>query len=338
MRRLACLNLIGLFLATSAAAVPPPLPEERPPQTVVFQPYVDRTEAAFTLLVPRGWAVRGGATRRPDANQAGIDVTVRRGPGGEVMVRWYPRHKFHDPGNAARSSRRGTIRRPLLDPHGFNTRFLLPRLHPRAVILRQYKGRDLPDLARVFARTAAGRDRATFRAGRTIVTYREGGRVYYEVIITVIKSIRPGGARPGIFWTNPATLIVRTPLRRINTWQSVLAETARSFRLTRRWLARQGPAPGPGRRSSIDRRMAAHQRRIDALVRHYMWRYRTYQQPYVNPYTGRVEIGSALWRVRWVSPDGRVIYTNDRGYDPNRDRRMSGRTWKRSPPREAIVR
>ncbi len=342
MRRVACLNLIGLLLVPSAAAMPPPLPEERPPQTVLFQPYRDRTADAFTLLVLRGWTVRGGVTRRADANQARIDVIVKRDPRGEVMVRWYPRLHFFDPGNAARSGPRGTMRRTVLDPHGFNTRFLLPRLHPRATILRLYPARKLPGLARVFARTAAGRDRAVWRAGRTIVTYREGGRVYYEVIITVIKSSRPTGHQRGVFWANPATLIVRTPLRRISKWQGVLAETARSFRLTRRWLARPGAAGrrgrSPGRRSSVDGRMAAFQRRIDAVVRHYMWRYRSWQQAYVNPDTGRVEIGSALWRVRWVSPGGGVIYTNDRGYNPNRDQRLTGRTWKRSPARKAIVR
>ncbi|MBU0515331.1 MAG: hypothetical protein KJ621_11220 [Proteobacteria bacterium] len=355
MRRIACLSLIGLFLVPSAAAVPPPLPEERQPQTVVFQPYVDRTEGAFTLLVPRGWTIKGGVTRwsarrvgrGPNSSQAKIDVTVRRGQRGEVMVRWYPRLHFFDPGIAARPRLQGrtpdrlpqgTILRSLLDPHGFNTRFLLPRLHPRATILRLYQGRDLPGLARVFAQTTADRDRVTYRASRTIVTYREGGRVYYEVIITVIESIRPLGGRSGVFWANQATLIVRTPLRRINTWQAVLAETARSFRLNRRWLARQDSTPGqrglrPGRRSSIDRRTADHRRRIDALVRHYMWRYRTFQQAYVNPYTNQVETGSALWRCRWVSPDGRVIYTNDRGYDPNQDRRLKGWNWKKSPAR-----
>jgi hypothetical protein len=333
MRRVACLSLFGLLLATSAVALVPPLPEERPPQTVVFRPYQDRTQGAFTLLVCRGWQVKGGVTRQPGSSRTRIDVTVRRGPGGEVMVRWYPRLKFHDPGNGDRSRPRGTVRRPLSDPHAFNLEFLLPRLHPRAVILRRYPAQKLPGLARVFAQTSAHRDRATFQAGRTIVTYREGGRVYYEVIITVIRAIRPAGGRTGVLWDNPATLIVRTPLRRINKWQGVLAETLRSFRPTRRWLARRGR-----RGRSIDRLMAGHQSRIDALVRQYMYRYRTFQGAYVNPYTRRVEIGSVLWRVRWVSPGGRVIYTNDRGYDPNRDRQLPGRRWKRSAARKARAR
>jgi hypothetical protein len=96
--RLACLSLLVASLAFPAFAGPSPSPR---PARVVFTRYVDRTEGAFLLLVPRGWKTRGGMVRMNalsaggagNATDAKIDFTVSR-EGGEVI---YTDEKSWDP-------------------------------------------------------------------------------------------------------------------------------------------------------------------------------------------------------------------------------------------------
>ena len=55
-------------------------------------------ESAFSLLVPGGWSIEGGAVRIPDANIAGagnmvdckFDLAVKKDRIGSVMIRWMP--------------------------------------------------------------------------------------------------------------------------------------------------------------------------------------------------------------------------------------------------------
>lgn len=45
----------------------------------------------------------------------------------------------------------------------------------------------------------------------------------------------------------------------------------------------------------------------------------TGQERWVNPHTGKPELGSSAWGHRWQDPSGRVIYTDDGAWDPNLD-------------------
>ena len=59
----------------------------------------------------------------------------------------------------------------------------------------------------------------------------------------------------------------------------------------------------------------------------------TGQEEYINPLTGRVEIGSNEWPYRWVNPAGEQVYTDDSYYDPNHDPNATRSDFKRSPVR-----
>jgi hypothetical protein len=57
----------------------------------------------------------------------------------------------------------------------------------------------------------------------------------------------------------------------------------------------------------------------------------TGQEQYINPHTGKRELGSNDWSCRWVNAAGEPIYTNDRNWDPNLDPDLRVQGYKRSP-------
>lgn len=62
----------------------------------------------------------------------------------------------------------------------------------------------------------------------------------------------------------------------------------------------------------------------------------TGQEEYANPFTHQPEIDVSSYDYRWVTESGERVYTNDKGFDPNRAQHTQGRTWKLSKPKSGM--
>jgi hypothetical protein len=85
--------------------------------------------------------------------------------------------------------------------------------------------------------------------------------------------------------------------------------------------------------AQIDQEIVAHRQRTNAEINNSMFLNLTGQEEYVNPHTGKVELGSNQWRTRWVSPSGEEIYSDDQNYNPAYDRALQRGDFKRSQVR-----
>jgi hypothetical protein len=75
---------------------------------VYFTRMNEPNEKAFSLLVPKGWIIDGGAIRILDPNSAGannmadckFDLSIKKDPKGTVMIWWLPEILCIDQKNA----------------------------------------------------------------------------------------------------------------------------------------------------------------------------------------------------------------------------------------------
>lgn len=91
-------DLIARNESRDASSVPMP--------TIVFQRYVDHSEGAFLVLVPRGWITQGGMVHVNPMTAVGgvgqsvetkIDFRIMREAEGKVMVHYLPKINFVEP-------------------------------------------------------------------------------------------------------------------------------------------------------------------------------------------------------------------------------------------------
>ena len=207
MRRLS-FPLICLSIAcvvNLAFGSPSPTP---PPVLVVFTRYVDRTEGAFLLLVPKGWKTRGGIVRvnamsaggAGNATDAKIDFTVSREPEGRVSIRWLPKINYAQPSpaNAMLGGNWNGMPVVAMPRAGdYLSGLLFPALHPNARGAKVLQVQPRPDARASLEQSPVAR---TMRAqgvsyvadaASIIVSYEEAGTRYKELLFVALE----GGVR-----------------------------------------------------------------------------------------------------------------------------------------------
>jgi len=255
---------------------PPREPAAKPTtgdmRVVRYTRYRDRSEGAFTLLVPQGWTVEGGILR-VDPTAAGgpaqsieakLQLVVKKDAAATVGIVWLPHVFYKDPqhiGPAAPqfpvgSNYMGMPVQPYMDPHTYAQKGVFEVLHPNASGAQVVKRVQLPELAKgyaAFSQKLAGVLNAylpaalqsRYEAGAVVYDYTEGGTAYRESI-TVVTEHR--GALAGQ-WTNRLTIAARAPKAEFDAWAQVLLEVACSSSIDTRWLA--GEIKGQMERSKI---------------------------------------------------------------------------------------
>lgn len=318
---------------------------------VSFRQYLDRTEWAFMVLVPSGWVTEGGIVRvNPltagpgQAIEAKLDFAVKREPAGRVAVRWLPSTNYVQPGPwTVTPTINGMPVAPMPTPRDFATRVLFPRLRPQARDVRIVETQSRPDVAAAMRQGDKARSLvaggARYQADAVAVTfsYAEGGTRFREVVFAALEAYQ---VAESTLWSNGLTVAARAPEAEFEAYQKVARVLVNSFAINPRWWAAE--AAGQRYRSGVvqatqadlarmDREIAEHRQKTQASIQDQQYLTLTGQERWVNPHTGRPELGSNEWKHRWQDASGRVIYTDDERWDPNVDPDLKVSGFKRSP-------
>ncbi len=356
--------LLSTFLTPNAFAQqgrPAVQQAQRPTgRTVVFQRVTERNEGAFSVLMPKTWIAQGGIIRVDPNAQGGpaqsiaakVDFALLKDRAGSVMIRWYPDVLFMDPRTmpAARmgmfppgSNYQGMTVWPLSPAVQFLGQGLFPRIRPGAANVRILEQRPLPQAARMMQeRTRALMPNLTFSydMGLLRVQYDEAGMRYEELLVGTIENWGQLGAG---MWGNKETFSFRAPAGQLAAWIPVFSIVQESVQISPQWLA--GEIRGQIERGQIaaktqqevqriEQAIVEHRQRTNAEIHHDVFLTLTQQEEYVNPYNGRVEVGSNQWKHRWINGGGEVVYTDDPSYDPNADVDLNRSDYKKTPVRK----
>jgi hypothetical protein len=336
--------LLALLAAAPAAGRAPP---------TAFLHYLDRTEGAFLVLVPKGWTTQGGIVRvNPLAAggpgqslEAKLDFAVLREPEGRVALRWLPSTNYVQPGpGVITPSVNGMPVVPMPTPRDFILRGILPRLRPGARGLQVVEVQPRPDVERAMrtgdkARSLVANGTLYQVAAQAVtVSYEEAGTRYREILFAAIEGLAVAETR---LWSNGLTVAARAPEGEFAAYGPVARVILNSFALSPRWWAAE--AAGQQQRgrvvdqtmkhiAQLDREIAEHRQKTQAQIQDQAYLTLTGQERWTNPHTGRKELGSNEWRHRWQDSFGQVIYTDDDRWDPNLDPALKVSGFKRPPP------
>lgn len=323
--------------------------------TVAFERRAEPREGAFTLLVPRGWIMEGGAFRILDERFGGalnmteckFDMAVKSDRQGSIMIRWMPEMLCIDQaqafGNPEGAIFNNALVRRKRDPLRFLIEVAIPYAHPGARQVTVIDSKYLPNLASKY-QAAVPREMQMFTnmayyAGMVTVAYQENGRWYMERLVTVIEDFGQGG---GGLWKNRESILIRAPKGELPAMEGVLSVIQNSGKWNMKWIA--GEIQGQMKRQKtvamtqqdiqrMDREIAEGKRKTQAAIQHDMYLTLTGQNDYRNPFTGEVERDTSDWKHRWINQAGDVIYSDDPNYDPNADPALKKTGFRRSQGR-----
>jgi hypothetical protein len=323
---------------------------------ILFKRVDEPREKAFSLLVPNGWSVDGGAIRLLDASVAGannmveckFDMAVRKDPEGSVMIRWLPEMLCIDQsqawGNPEGAVFNNTLVRRKRDPVSFIIQVALPYAHPGASNVSLRNSKDLPGLAAKYKSMIDPSMKMvtnmSYRAVIAELSYEENGRNFLERMITVIEDY---GYNGGGLWKNRETFLIRAPLNDMEKWESVLQVIQNSGVWNLAWIT--GEINGQRQRSGliaatqkelqeIDNAINESRRNTYSEINKDMYLTITGQNEYTNPFTGKKETDTDNWKNRWINSSGDIIYSDNASYDPNRDPELNISGFKLSTPRK----
>ena len=354
VRAAASLIVVSAWLSLSAN-----IPQLQAQETVMFERVTEPREQAFSLLVPKGWRLRGGIVRIDPTRQGGpaqsiaakVDFAVQSDDDGSVMIYWPPDMLYFDSRHSPAgqmglfppgSNYQGMTVWPVVPAIQFLHDVAFQSLHPQASGVQVEDQRNLPALAqRYLQRVQAFPIQTTFSydAAMTTISYSERGRRYREQMVTVIENWGQMGAG---MWGNKETIVFRAPADDFDRWLPILSIVQGSVQLNSQWLA--GELRGQIQRgeialqtqreiNQINQQITDHQRTTTAEIHNDMFLTLTDQEEYVNPYTNEVEVGSNQWQNRWVNDRGDVIYSDREAYDPNTDVQLNVSGFRRSAVR-----
>jgi hypothetical protein len=323
---------------------------------ILFKRVDEPKEKAFSLLVPRGWILEGGAIRLLDPNIAGannmveckFDLAVKKDAAGSVMIRWLPEMLCIDQsqawGNPEGAVFNNFLVRRKRDPSTFIIQVGIPYAHPNASNLKIRNSKAIPGLETQYAASIDPSlkmfTNMSYRSAITEFTYDENGNSYIERMVAVIEDY---GMNGGGLWKNRGSFLIRSPMNELEKWEPVLQVIQNSGIWNLAWIT--GEVNGQRQRSGL---IAATQKELQAMdntinenrrntyseINKDMYLTLTGQNEYTNPFTGKVETDSDSWKNRWVNSSGDIIYSDNTTYDPNRDPDLQVSGFKLSSPRK----
>lgn len=352
---LLCVIVPGCHKASPAAAANAGADDEgavahSDPRATLFHRYLDRTEGAFLVLVPAGWQTVGGMIR-VDPNAAGgpgqsleakIDFTLRREPEGLVMIRFLPQVNYLVPSPQTFLPQvNGMPVAPCPSPESY-IRQGFPVLRPQAKGVRVLSVERRPDLVAAAMRGPKAQSlrssgaRYEVDASCLTVAYTEDGVRFREALFVAIESFETMGVA---MWSNALTIVARAPEKEFDRWSPVAKVVLGSFQLNPRWV--EGEMRGQRQRgriaedtmraiAAIDREIAENRARTRETIQEEAYLTLTAQEEYVNPFTGRPELGSNEWKYRWENSFGELFYTDQPEWNPNHDPALNVSGFQRS--------
>lgn len=323
---------------------------------VYFTRMNEPNEKAFSLLVPKGWIIDGGAIRILDPNSAGannmveckFDLSIKKDPKGSVMIRWLPEILCIDQkdawGNPEGAIFNNTLVRKKRDPIAFMIQVAIPYAHPNASKINITLTKQLPDLVSLYSSSVDPSMKMItnmlYYAAMIEFNYEEEKEIYTERMVTVIEDY---GINGGGLWKNRQTMLIRTLKGEMEKWEPILQVIQNSGIWSLSWIT--GEVNGQRQRSGliaatqkelqeIDNAINENRKRTSSEINKDMYLTLTGQNEYSNPYTGKVETDTDKWKNRWVNSSGDIIYSDNQSYDPNNDPSLNVSGFKKSVPRK----
>lgn len=323
------------------------------PQTFILYPYKDKTEGAFTVLVPKGWQTGGGVWRLSPQQTGGPFNAMKAkfnfwvySPDKKVVMNLYPTWYYMDPrhnqilANQIGRSYQGATVQYAMTPQQFALKMAFPELHKKNPVsnVQVVSQQDLPQLTQVMRKFNPGAVRlgVQYSSGQVKVTYVENGVQYLEIFTVVIEQT---GKLVNGLWSNAFTQVVRCPAAEVQKWGPIMAAVQNSFQIDMKWLS--GELQGQQTRANtasrtwsqiqqIGSEITQSRQQTTALINYHQGLNLKGQQLYTNPYTGQPEVGPIWYERRLQHPSGAVIYTNSHDLD-------LGSEWKASEPRSVTA-
>lgn len=323
---------------------------------VLFNRMQEPKEQAFSLLVPKGWSLEGGAIRLLDANVAGannmveckFDLAVKKDAAGSVMIRWLPEMLCIDQsqawGNPEGAVFNNCLVRRKRDPLTFILQVAIPYAHPNSTNVKIIRSKPLPGLEAQYAAMVEKEIKMytnmSYKAILAEFTYNESGKSYVERMVAVIEDY---GMNGGGLWKNRGCFLIRSPMNEIEKWEPTLMVIQNSGIWNLKWIT--GEINGQRQRSGLiaatqkelqimDNAINESRRQTNSEINKDMYLTLTGQNEYTNPFTGKTETDTDSWKNRWINSSGDIIFSDNPTYDPNRDPDLNITGFKKSVPRK----
>jgi hypothetical protein len=169
-------------------------------KSIAFERKQEPKEHAFSLLVPKGWLLEGGAIRILNPDMAGalnmvdckFDLAVKKDAQGSVMIRWMPEMLCIDRANAFGNPEGAVFNNALVrnkrTPEQFILEVAIPYAHPKATNIKVISSKTLPQLAQKYQKAVPSYlnmvTNVQYYAGMLEFSYNENGISYSERMIT----------------------------------------------------------------------------------------------------------------------------------------------------------
>ena len=216
--------------------------------------FTERTERAFSLLLPTGWVAEGGIVRAPDAgelspivDQCGFRLKFAvKEPSSGAEVRWFDRDIYVDltrstpelmNAHPTRSIYNNLIVYPELAPTEFVLDFLLPEKRTGVSALALEKEVMLPESAKKFEEVYSETEEENYTAAMIVALYSEGEAFYREIFLVVLRSRPLADIR---MWENVYTLGLRAPVDKLKEHYPEMVTAAASFFIEPAWRLAEG--------------------------------------------------------------------------------------------------
>lgn len=234
------------------------------PDQVAFDRVWEPNENAFTVLVPKGWKIRGGifninplqVNGPGNAISPKCDFAVMRDDRGTMMMRWMPSWNYADltysPAGGANFPPgqwyQGMPVRLMVGARQFLWEMLQAE-RPSASGMTIAVEDPVNEVTAAFYKQAeqlnqslqqAGLPPLKFESWDMVAEYSEDGQRYLEEVTATICDNRAGA----LTWTNDNTFMMRAPAADFATWGKVLLQIRNSLELNSQWLAAVEKANG----------------------------------------------------------------------------------------------
>ena len=298
--------------------------------------------------------------------EAKVDFALKRDPQGSVMLRVGPDMKYCDMRASAAgmfglfppgSNYMGCIVWPLLSPENFILQVMYRWAHPNGSQPQVLEQRPEPELVQKHQleqqRMGFSIPGSQYQAATLIYTYQEAGSTYQEMATTGIEYLGPAA---GGMWSNKGSIYRRAPAAEFAGWLPVFKAIENSLTMNPQWVLREIQSQDMLNRAFLnaqqadqmrsqraldtqrflqdaDRQIAEHRSITQAEIRNDAYLNMTNQEEYMNPYTGKPDLGSNQWNYRWVTESGEVFYSDNESDDPNQGSLLNRSDWKSTPIR-----
>jgi len=294
---------------------------------IIYDFYIEKTQGAFWLLVPRGWNTQGGISQSLFQSPK-LDFAVSH-PKDFCGIRFIPgarylqmsSNTFYPPGTA---DDKGNIYLPYMEPIDYLRRVVVPSIYSDNQV-RETNARELPEAAQALKRfyDMIGVVIPQIKCASLGLETSRNGRVYLNrlvvyVLITPLTNI-------DIVWETQIILISELK-EKIAECEPLLMTALSSFQINPNWVIALNRAEQV--RSEIrmryqkeileiQERMYRNRAQVNDEIAHSIGLELGGQAEFKDPQSGEVVTLYSNYEKTWTNGNGTFFQTSDPNFNPN---------------------